>query len=107
MSRHRNGNILKVSTPALPGYYVFIVTGGIDPILQRPRFTTSSARDQYMRDIYETNVDEESGDLPCFLNVSARGKVTMGYYSREWLTDKDHGTKKAAPSHTNPQPATP
>ncbi|NOS81191.1 MAG: hypothetical protein HOP32_06365, partial [Nitrospira sp.] len=52
MSRLRKGRIRQDITPKLPGYYVFIVTGGIDPTLHRQRFTTRKARDHYMKDIY-------------------------------------------------------
>ena len=95
LSRLRKRKPTQAPTPELPDYYVFIVTGGIDPILHRQRFTTRTARDRYMKDIYASDVDEESGDLPCFLNVSPRGTVTMGYYSREWFETANRPTALA------------
>ena len=95
MSRLRKGRIRQDITPKLPGYYVFIVTGAIDPTLHPQRFTTRTARDRYMKDIYASDVDEEAGDLPCFLNVSPRGTVTMGYYSREWFETANRPTALA------------
>lgn len=105
MSRLRKGTVKKEGTPSqLPGYSVFIVTGGIDPLLRRPRFLTSAERDRYMKDIYPSQVDEESGDLPCFLNVSRTGRITMGPYSRDWFTPtKDNTTLTVSvPVETHP-----
>ena len=99
MSHLPKGRIRQNITPKLPGYYVFIVTGGIDPTLQRQRFATWKARDHYMKAIYASDIDEEAGDLPCFLNVSPRGTVTMGYYSREWF-ETDNGPTALAPITT-------
>lgn len=106
MPRRPQQNVQIVRPPQIPGYYVFIVTAGIDPLLHPQRFRTSTQRNRYMKKIYATHVDEESGDLPCFLNLSRTGRITMGAYSREWFTQNDDDT--TPPVHAPPQtrPAT-
>lgn len=36
-----------------------------------------------MKEIYPQRIDEDNGDLPCWLTLSAAGRPTMGYYARE------------------------
>ena len=104
---HRPQRNVQIVRPLqVPGYYVFIVTAGIDPLLHPQRFLTSTQRDRYMKKIYASDVDEESGDLPCFLNLSRTGQITMGAYSREWFTQNDDDTTPPVHAHTQTRPAT-
>jgi hypothetical protein len=81
------------------GYYVCIIDGGHTPILHR-RFESPHKRDAYMRQIYRTHVDEESNDLPCAVNISPKGKLTIHAYPRAWFTA---GQKQTSRTNILPQ----